>query len=64
MILLKTISIENYNSVSLAYKSLMCVFCKQKFSINAEMMNLKLFYNVSKLSLSIECNYKYAYKGV
>ena len=26
-------------------------------------MNLKLFYNVSKLFLSIECNYKYAYKG-
>ena len=26
-------------------------------------MNLKLFHNVSKLFLSIECNYKYAYKG-
>ena len=56
-------TIENYNSVSLANKSLLCVFCKQKFSINAEMMNLKLFHNVSKLFLSIECNYKYAYKG-
>ena len=55
-------TIENYNSVILANKSLLCVFCKQKFSINAEIMNLK-FYNVSKLFLSIECNYKYAYKG-
>ena len=27
------------------------------------MMNHKLCNNVSKLFLSIECNYKYAYKG-
>ena len=54
---------ENENSVSIANKSLLCMFCKQKFSINVEMMNLKLFHNISKLFLSIECNYEYAYKG-
>ena len=42
-------TIENYNSVSLANKSLLCVFCKQKSSINAEMMNHKLSHNVHEI---------------
>ena len=55
---------ENDNSVSVAIKSLLCMFCKHKFSINVEMIHHMISHNVTKVLLSKECNLRYAYKGV
>ena len=54
---------ENNMSNSLANKSLLCIFCEQRFSTNEEMMHHMLSHNVTKPFLCLECNKRFAYKG-
>ena len=54
---------ENNMSDSLANKSLLCIFCEQRFSTNEEMMHHMLSHNVTKPFLCLECNKRFAYKG-